>query len=95
MEETKKKPVWITEDDYLALPENIVIREFIVAGIVYVTTLLDDKIYHKKRTFKFIQRKMENRAGFSQYQDKHENGDVALQNSKYGEKRNSHSFSIL
>ncbi len=44
----KTKPVWMTEDDYLALPAEIRIREFSVGGIVYVTTLLNNKIYHKK-----------------------------------------------
>ena len=40
--------VWMTEDDYLALPEEIRIREFAVGGRVYVTTLLNSKTYHKK-----------------------------------------------
>jgi len=47
-EKPKKKPGWMTDDDYQALPDKILIREFTVAGIVYVTTLLDDKQYHKK-----------------------------------------------
>jgi len=44
----KKKPAWITEVEYRALPEEIVIREFAVGGMVYVTTLLDQKKYPKK-----------------------------------------------
>jgi len=44
----KKKPVWITDAEYRALPEEIVIREFAVGGMVYVTTLLDHKNYPKK-----------------------------------------------
>ncbi len=44
----KRKPVWISEVDCQALPNEICIREFYVGGIVYVTTLLDVKKYHKK-----------------------------------------------
>ncbi len=44
----KKQPVWMTDADYQALPEEIRIREFSVGGIVYVTTLLDGKKYPKK-----------------------------------------------
>jgi len=44
----KQKPVWMSEEDYQVLPETIRIREFGVGGIVYVTTLLDSKVYHKK-----------------------------------------------
>ncbi len=38
----------MTEEDDQALPEDIRIREFAVGGIVYVATLLDNKVYHKK-----------------------------------------------
>ena len=44
----KRKPAWISDIDYLALPDEIRIREFSVGGIVYVTTLLDNKKYPKK-----------------------------------------------
>ncbi len=44
----KLKPVWMTEEAYQDLPEDIRIREFAVGGKVYVTTLLDRKAYHKK-----------------------------------------------
>jgi hypothetical protein len=44
----KKKPVWITDSDYRALPDKLLIREFAVGGMVYVTTLLDRKKYPKK-----------------------------------------------
>jgi len=47
-EKLKKKPVWMSDAEYQALPEEIRIREFSVGGIVYVTTLLDDKKYPKK-----------------------------------------------
>ena len=34
----KQKPVWMSEDDYAALTDEIIIREFSVKGLVYVTT---------------------------------------------------------
>ncbi len=44
----KRKPDWITQNDYDALPGVIQFREFSVKGRVYVTTLMDAKKYHKK-----------------------------------------------
>ncbi|MDQ6978004.1 MAG: hypothetical protein Q9M75_07815, partial [Ghiorsea sp.] len=44
----KKKPVWMTQEAYDELPDEIKIREFSVNGTVYVTTLLDAKTYHKR-----------------------------------------------
>lgn len=44
----KRKPDWISREDYDALPDEIVIREFAVGGKVYVTTLLAPKSYPKK-----------------------------------------------
>lgn len=44
----KRKPVWMLDNNYRALPNEIRIREFAVGGKVYVTTLLDDKKYPKK-----------------------------------------------
>lgn len=44
----KRKPGWISQEDYDALPDEILIREFAVGGKVYVTTLLAPKSYHKK-----------------------------------------------
>ena len=44
----KRKPGWICQEDYDALPDEILIREFAVGGKVYVTTLLAPKSYHKK-----------------------------------------------
>ncbi len=49
----KRKPDWINQHDYDALPGEILIREFSVGGVVYVTTLLDVKKYHKKELAKF------------------------------------------
>jgi hypothetical protein len=44
----KRKPDWISQKGYDALPDEILIREFAVAGKVYVTTLRAPKSYHKK-----------------------------------------------
>jgi hypothetical protein len=44
----KRKPGWISQEVYDALPDEILIREFAVGGKVYVTTLLAPKSYHKK-----------------------------------------------
>ena len=44
----KRKPDWISQEDYDALPDEILIREFAVGSKVYVTTLLAPKSYHKK-----------------------------------------------
>ena len=47
-EKPKRKPAWITQEDYDALPSVILFREFYVKGCVYVTTLMDAKKYPKK-----------------------------------------------
>jgi hypothetical protein len=44
----RRKPGWIIQSDYDALPEAIVFREFSLKGRVYVTTLMNSKKYHKK-----------------------------------------------
>ena len=44
----KKKPVWMSEEDFAKLPDVIYVREFSVKGVVYVTTLLNAKSYPKK-----------------------------------------------
>jgi hypothetical protein len=44
----KRKPVWMTALDYANLPELITVREFKVKGVVYVTTLLNAKQFHKQ-----------------------------------------------
>lgn len=44
----KRKPVWMAKQDYADLPETITVREFAVNGRVYVTTLLNEKCYHKQ-----------------------------------------------
>lgn len=49
----RRKPDWIKQIDYDALPDEILFREFSVRGKVYVTTLLDEKKYHKKELAAF------------------------------------------
>jgi len=44
----KRKPVWMSQQEYVGLPETITVREFAVNGRVYVTTLLNAKCYHKQ-----------------------------------------------
>ena len=44
----KRRPAWIAQNDYDALPDNLVFREFSVKGRVYVTTLMNAKKYNKK-----------------------------------------------
>jgi len=46
------RPQWMNRETYDLLPKKINIREFKVNGKVYVTTLLDDKRYHKKEIAK-------------------------------------------
>jgi hypothetical protein len=48
MEKPKRKPVWMTAQDYADLPEVITVPEFKVKGIVYVTTLLNAKHFSKQ-----------------------------------------------
>ena len=43
-----RQPIWMSKEDYLALPNEMFIREFSVKGTVYVTSLMNPKTYHKK-----------------------------------------------
>ena len=51
-EKPKRKPVWMSDQDYAALPETITVRELSVDGVVYVTTLLDSKLFGKQEVAK-------------------------------------------
>ena len=42
------KPEWMDDDTYEKYPDKIKLREFQTDGNTYVTTLLDNKKYHKK-----------------------------------------------
>jgi hypothetical protein len=56
-EKPKRKPDWINQSDYDTLPDKILIREFSVGRIVYVTTLLNAKQYHKKELAEFYRQR--------------------------------------
>jgi len=43
----KRKPVWMTAQAYADLPNTLIVREFAVKGVVYVTTLLNAKKHPK------------------------------------------------
>jgi hypothetical protein len=47
-----QKPEWMDNESYKSYPAEIRVREFKVAGKVYVTTFLDDKKYPKKELAK-------------------------------------------
>ena len=47
-----QKPEWMSQAEHDAYPEQISVREFKVAGNVYVTTFLNSKKYHKKELAK-------------------------------------------
>lgn len=53
----KKKPVWMQDDDWLDLPEELMIREFSVKGIVYITTLIEANTYPKKALAELYQQR--------------------------------------
>ena len=44
----KRKPVWMSKQEYSDLPESITVREFTVNGRIYLTTLLNAKSIHKQ-----------------------------------------------
>jgi hypothetical protein len=46
------KPEWMTQSAYDDYPDEVRVREFKVAGEVYVTTFLNDKKHHKKELAK-------------------------------------------
>jgi hypothetical protein len=51
------KPKWMDEEKYNSYPEKIQVREFKVAGNVYVTTFLSAKKYHKKELASIYERR--------------------------------------
>lgn len=48
----KRKPVWMSDQDYATLPETITVRELAVDGVAYATTLLDSKLFSKQEIAK-------------------------------------------
>ncbi len=53
----KRKPVWIDDDDWEALPNELVIREFSFNGVIYVTSLTQAKAYPKKALAELYQQR--------------------------------------
>ena len=53
----QRKPVWMTKEAYSELPNELLIREFSVKATVYVTPLLEPKIYHKKELAKLYEQR--------------------------------------
>ncbi len=53
----KKKPVWMSEEDFAELPDVIHVREFSVKGVVYITTLLNAKAHPKKALAELYQQR--------------------------------------
>ena len=54
-EKPKRKPVWMSAEEYATLPDTITVRELAVAGMVYVTTLFDPKTYRKQELVSLYQ----------------------------------------
>ena len=54
-----KKPTWMNQKKYDSYPNQLQVREFKVAGNVYVTTFLDNKKYHRKELSKIYERRWE------------------------------------
>jgi hypothetical protein len=54
-----RRPEWMTQQEYAQYPKQILIREFKVGGVVYITTLLDAQKYHKKELALIYKRRWE------------------------------------
>jgi len=48
LKKPKRKVIWMSDEAWLELPDEILIREFSVKGTVYITTLLDSAEYSRK-----------------------------------------------
>ncbi len=51
------KPTWMAQKEYDSYPDKIQVREFKVAGNVYVTTFLNARKYHKKELASIYERR--------------------------------------
>lgn len=51
------KPAWMAQKEYDSYPDKIQVREFKVAGNIYVTTFLNAKKYHKKELASIYERR--------------------------------------
>ena len=57
LKKPKKKPVWMSDEAWAKLPDEILVREFSVKGIVYVTTLIEANAYPKKALAELYQQR--------------------------------------
>ena len=57
LKKPKKKPVWMSDESWAKLPDEILVREFSVKGIVYVTTLIEANAYPKKALAELYQQR--------------------------------------
>jgi IS4 transposase len=53
----KVKPIWLSDEEFAALPAEMEVREFRARGAVYVTTLLNEKKYSKKDLAKLYEQR--------------------------------------
>jgi len=53
----KKKTVWISEAAWAELPDELLVREFSVKGVVYITTLMDVRTYPKTSLVELYQQR--------------------------------------
>lgn len=54
-----RKPAWMTQEEYGFYPDKIQVREFKVAGNIYVTTFLNSRKYHRNELASIYQRRWE------------------------------------
>jgi DDE family transposase len=57
MKKPPRKPVWLSDSQWLALPDTLDIREFSVDGVVYITSLSDAKVYPKQQVAQLYQQR--------------------------------------
>ncbi len=53
----KRQPLWIPDDRWIDLPDEICVREFSVDGVVYVSSLLDSKKYSRSSLAQLYQQR--------------------------------------
>lgn len=51
----KVKPAWMTDQEFASIPNELEVREFRFNKVVYVTTLMDERIYFKHELGKFYE----------------------------------------
>lgn len=54
-----KRPDWMSKEEYQNYPDSIEVREFKKSGLIYVTTLLDSKLYIKEELCLLYKRRWE------------------------------------